>query len=359
MVSEFARAHGFVALEDNIIAMHLYGRQHAVDERRIDEFEATLNTMRTLAQRCSSKQPHQLAMGKLKDVRPLNSQRARRYCELCGQPTELYAYQIDESKWESDQSTAYFSGRYCVAHRPQNHDGTFNPVHKRAVRQKSRFENEVARLEKQTGTIKSHPPDPDRGGIDQFTATIIRRDALYLVEEGILRDIACLLVKANVSDRKKEIVSLLSCGKTRIEVAFILDISEQAVSKALNSVPRRFRFDLPCDHIQNQRNVAILPGQIAEFLEAAFDDPSVHEIHLNDDEKLWAVGPGESRRHLGTMNQTQATKLLAWVGEHLGQAIDDKNPFIEGDLPAGSARFFAVAPPVVDRITFAIRKRRA
>jgi|SRR5476649_1642029 len=360
VLSEFARAHGFRALEDSIISIHSYnGRLYGMDSSSIDEFEATLETLRIFAYRCRSKKPKRLAIAPLSRVRRLNARRAHEYCELCGQPSELEEFRRDESKWENDESVAYFSARYCNAHRPKQHDGSYSAEYKRAVRQKSRFEEELFRLEKQTGCISELRADSGNRAVDQFIYAVITRDALYLDEEGVLRDTAHLLVQKNVSDRKKEIISLLASGKKGTEVALMLGISPQAVSKALKLVPQRFRFDLPRELPSSQRGRAVTSYEMDKLLSTALDDPNVYEIHLNPDGRLWVVGPSASKQHIGEMGQPHSTGLISWVAEHLGQIVDHKNPIIEGEFPTGNARFFAVVPPIVDGVTFAIRKRLA
>lgn len=359
VLSEFARVHGFRALEDSIISIHSYGKLHGMDSSIIDEFEATLDTLRTFAYRCGGKKPKRLAIGKMDRVRRLNAQRAHKYCEFCGQPPELEAFRRDESKWKNDESAAYFSARFCIAHRPKQHDGRFSSEYKRAVRQKSHFEEELSRLEKQTGCISELRADSGNRAVDQFIYAIITRDALYLDEEGVLRDIAHLLTQKNVSDRKKEIISLLASGKKDTEVALMLEMSSQALSKALKSVPQRFRFDLPRELPSSQRSKAVTSYEMDKLFAAALDDPNVYEIHLNPDGLLWVVGPSTSKQHIGEMSQLQSTRLISWVAEHLGQIVDHKNPIIEGEFPTGNARFFAVVPPIVDGVTFAIRKRLA
>lgn len=359
MLSIFARAHGFMALEDSIISIHSYGRLYGMDSSSIDEFEATLDTLRIFAYRCRSKKPKRLAIAPLGRVRRLNARRAHEYCELCGQPSELEAFRRDESKWENDESVAYFSARYCKAHRPKQHDGSYSAEYKRAVRQKSRFEEELSRLEKQTGCISELRADSGNRAVDQFIYAVITRDALYLDEEGVLRNIAHLLVQKNVSDRKKEIISLLASGKKGTEVALMLGISPQAISKALKLVPQRFRFDLPRELLSSQRGRAVTSYEMDKLLSTALDDPNVYEIHLNPDGLLWVVGPSTSKQHIGEIGQPQSTRLISWVAEHLGQIVDHKNPIIEGDFPSGNARFFAIVPPIVDGVTFAIRKRLA
>jgi len=359
VLSEFTRVHGFHALEDNIISIHSYGRQHGMSNPIIDEFEATLDTLRTFAYRCRGKKSKHLAIENIKRVRPLNSQRAQKYCEFCGQPPELEAFRRDESKWKNDKSSAYFSARFCIAHRPKQHDGSYNSEYKRAIRQKSRFDEELSRLEKQTGCISELRADSGNRAVDQFIYAVITRDALYLDEEGVLRDIAHLLTRKDVSDRKKEIISLLASGNKATEVALMLGISLQAVSKALKLVPQRFRFDLPREPSPSQQGRAVTCYEIEKFLAIAIDDPNAYEIHLNPDGRLWVVGPSASKQHIGEMSQPQSTRLISWVAEHLGQIVDYKNPIIDGEFPIGNARFFATLPPIVDGVTFAIRKRLA
>ena len=62
--------------------------------------------------------------------------------------------------------------------------------------------------------------------------------------EGRLRAEARRLVDKGISDRKKEIIALIAAGMNQREVADQLGVARQAISKALKSMPARYRFDL-------------------------------------------------------------------------------------------------------------------
>lgn len=59
-----------------------------------------------------------------------------------------------------------------------------------------------------------------------------------------LRGEARRLVDKRMTDRKKEMVALLSTGMSQLAAAKKLGLSRQAVSKALQSIPADYRFDL-------------------------------------------------------------------------------------------------------------------
>lgn len=90
----------------------------------------------------------------------------------------------------------------------------------------------------------------------------------------------------------------------------------------------------------------------------ALADPDCIEIMLNDDGKLWIESGGEMR-HVGEISANDAIAILNQVSSALdGEVLSKQNPFVEGELVLLSGeRFEGVAPPVVERAIFAIRKR--
>ena len=62
--------------------------------------------------------------------------------------------------------------------------------------------------------------------------------------EGRLRAVARALVDDGITDRKKEIIALISSGMNQSQVAKQLGVERQAISKALKNMPDRYRFDL-------------------------------------------------------------------------------------------------------------------
>lgn len=89
----------------------------------------------------------------------------------------------------------------------------------------------------------------------------------------------------------------------------------------------------------------------------ALADPDVVEVMLNDDGRLWVEARGEMS-HVGNLSADDAMAILSQVSNALNGELSIKNPFVEGELVLfGGERFEGVAPPVVERAIFAIRKK--
>lgn len=90
-----------------------------------------------------------------------------------------------------------------------------------------------------------------------------------------------------------------------------------------------------------------------------FNDPSVIEIMLNSDGKLWVERLGADMEEIGTMDPHQAELLMGTLASLKREVITERNPRISCELPKEfmGARFQGSIPPVVMAPTFAIRKR--
>lgn len=92
---------------------------------------------------------------------------------------------------------------------------------------------------------------------------------------------------------------------------------------------------------------------------ALFNDPSVIEIMLNSDGKLWVERLGADMEETGSMDPSQAERLMGTLASLKREVITERNPRISCELPKEfmGARFQGSIPPVVMAPTFAIRKR--
>lgn len=89
----------------------------------------------------------------------------------------------------------------------------------------------------------------------------------------------------------------------------------------------------------------------------ALADPDVVEVMLNDDGRLWIESRGEMR-HVGMIAADDAMAILSQVSSALNGELSKQAPFVEGELVLfNGERFEGVAPPVVERAIFAIRKK--
>jgi len=92
---------------------------------------------------------------------------------------------------------------------------------------------------------------------------------------------------------------------------------------------------------------------IARLLE----DPSVVEVMLNPDGRLWidrlSEGLSDSGEHLSAADGERIVRLVA---HHVGVEVHASAPRVSAELPETGERFEGLLPPVVAAPTFAIRK---
>lgn len=86
-------------------------------------------------------------------------------------------------------------------------------------------------------------------------------------------------------------------------------------------------------------------------------DPSVIEIMLNPDGRLWVEKLGARMEAIGTMSPSQAESLMGTVASTLRTQLTAENPILECELPLYGSRFEALIPPVVSGPTFTIRQK--
>jgi P-type conjugative transfer ATPase TrbB len=92
---------------------------------------------------------------------------------------------------------------------------------------------------------------------------------------------------------------------------------------------------------------------IAGFLE----DPSIVEVMLNPDGRLWidrlSGGLEDSGR---TMSAADGERIVRLVAHHVGAEVHADTPRVSAELPETGERFEGLLPPVVAAPAFAIRK---
>lgn len=96
-----------------------------------------------------------------------------------------------------------------------------------------------------------------------------------------------------------------------------------------------------------------LGGEIAAWLE----DPSVIEVMLNPDGRLWIDRLGEGLAATErTMSAADGERIVRLVAHHVGAEVHGGAPRVSAELPEGGERFEGLLPPVVGAPSFAIRK---
>jgi P-type conjugative transfer ATPase TrbB len=92
---------------------------------------------------------------------------------------------------------------------------------------------------------------------------------------------------------------------------------------------------------------------IATFL----DDPSIVEVMLNPDGRLWIDRLSGGLEDTGrTMSAADGERIVRLVAHHVGAEVHAGRPRVSAELPETGERFEGLLPPVVTAPAFAIRK---
>jgi len=94
----------------------------------------------------------------------------------------------------------------------------------------------------------------------------------------------------------------------------------------------------------------------AEIL-TPLDDPKVVEIMLNPDGTLWVDRLGEGMRQTASIDAVRALTIVNTVAAMLNTVVTPEHPILECELPLDGSRFEALIPPLVERASFALRKK--
>ncbi|MCC6775283.1 MAG: P-type conjugative transfer ATPase TrbB [Hyphomicrobiales bacterium] len=90
---------------------------------------------------------------------------------------------------------------------------------------------------------------------------------------------------------------------------------------------------------------------------AALADPSVIEVMLNPDGRLWLDKTGSGRCDTGErVEPAEAERIIRLVAAHMRREVHDKAPIVSAELPESGERFEGLIPPIVAAPCFSIRK---
>lgn len=96
-----------------------------------------------------------------------------------------------------------------------------------------------------------------------------------------------------------------------------------------------------------------LGSSIASWL----DDPTVIEVMLNPDGRLWIDRLGMGISDTGELlSASDGERIVRLVAHHIGVEVHARCPRVSAELPEGGERFEGLLPPVVAAPAFAIRK---
>lgn len=105
------------------------------------------------------------------------------------------------------------------------------------------------------------------------------------------------------------------------------------------------------------RGARMLRTALGASIAAWLEDPSVIEVMLNPDGRLWVDRLGEGVSDTGmTLTAADGERIVRLVAHHVGVEVHARSPRVSAELPEGGERFEGLLPPVVANPAFAIRK---
>lgn len=117
------------------------------------------------------------------------------------------------------------------------------------------------------------------------------------------------------------------------------------------------RLTLPAAEVAQGRRRQMLRTAFGSTIAAALADPTVIEVMVNPDGKLWiehaTVGRQDSGERIGS---AEAERIIRLVAAHVRREVHDKAPIVSAELPDTGERFEGVMPPVAPAPCFAVRK---
>jgi len=112
----------------------------------------------------------------------------------------------------------------------------------------------------------------------------------------------------------------------------------------------------PAEEAQGRRR-QMLRTAFGPTIAAALADPTVIEVMVNPDGKLWveraSVGRQDTGEHIGS---AEAERIIRLVAAHVRREVHEKAPIVSAELPESGERFEGVMPPVAPAPCFAVRK---
>lgn len=105
-----------------------------------------------------------------------------------------------------------------------------------------------------------------------------------------------------------------------------------------------------------ERRRAMLKTAMGPVIAQALGDPTVIEVMVNPDGKLWIDRLGEGRGNIGVrIHPSETERIIRLVASHVRAEVHTDNPIVSAELPSGE-RFEGLLPPVATGPCFAIRK---
>jgi type IV secretion system protein VirB11 len=122
-------------------------------------------------------------------------------------------------------------------------------------------------------------------------------------------------------------------------------------------MPDLISFSTPAALEAQDRRRQMLRTAFGPTIAAALADPTVLEVMVNPDGRLWidraAAGCTDSGERLGA---AETERIIRLVAAHVRREVTDKAPIVSAELPDTGERFEGIMPPVATAPCFAIRK---
>jgi len=106
-----------------------------------------------------------------------------------------------------------------------------------------------------------------------------------------------------------------------------------------------------------QRGARMLRTALGPAIARFLEEPSVVEVMLNPDGRIWVDRLSEGLADTGeTMTASDGERIVRLVAHHVGAEVHARSPRVSAELPETGERFEGLLPPVVAAPAFAIRK---
>ncbi|MGE0851979.1 MAG: P-type conjugative transfer ATPase TrbB [Hyphomicrobiaceae bacterium] len=116
-------------------------------------------------------------------------------------------------------------------------------------------------------------------------------------------------------------------------------------------------FSLPAAEEAQGRRRQMLRTAFGPTIASALADPTVIEVMVNPDGRLWieraVVGRQDTGERIGS---AEAERIIRLVAAHVRREVHDRAPIVSAELPESGERFEGVMPPVAPAPCFAVRK---
>ena len=105
------------------------------------------------------------------------------------------------------------------------------------------------------------------------------------------------------------------------------------------------------------RRRQMLQTAFGPVITAALAEPSVLEVMVNPDGKLWIDSATAGRTDTGErIGPAEVERIIRLVAAHVRREVTDKAPIVSAELPGTGERFEGVMPPIAPAPCFSIRK---